>query len=191
MNVLLGRCWWMLALRGALAVIVGMLMLSLPGVTMVAIVALFAAYTLLAGGAAIFAALRHRATDERWWLVLLNGLAGVAVGAIAMFYPGLTALVFVLLLASFALTTGVLEIVLAVRLRKSIEREWMLALSGAVSVIFGAAVLIAPVAGALAFVWLLSFYAVTSGVILLAFAFRARRWQHRAPRGQRPAVAPM
>src|SRR3954463_15356260 len=114
MNVLLSRSWWMLALRGALAVTLGLLALILPGITMIALVALFAAYALIGGAATIAGALRHRTVDARWWVVLAIGIGSFIIGAATLVYPGLTALVFVLLLAGYALFTGVLEIVLAV-----------------------------------------------------------------------------
>ena len=194
MNLLLSRCWWMLAVRGALALAFGVLALALPGITLIAIVALFSAYAILSGAAMIAGALRHRGGDNRWWVVLVIGLASFAIGAATLFYPGLTAIVFVLFLAAYALFTGILEIVLAVWLRKVIEREWMLALSGALSVLFGVAVLLVPMAGVLVFVWLVAFYALLSGVLLLSLAFRARAWQRHVPDARllhAPGVAPM
>ncbi len=194
MNLLLSRSWWMLAVRGALALAFGVLALALPGITLIAIVALFSAYALLGGAAMIAGALRHRASDDRWWVLLVMGLVSLAIGVATFFYPGLTAIAFVLFLAGYALFTGILEIVLAVWLRKVIEREWMLAVSGALSVLFGVAVLLVPLAGVLVFVWLVAFYALLSGVLQLALAFRARAWQRHLPDARMlhtPGVAPM
>jgi uncharacterized membrane protein HdeD (DUF308 family) len=118
---------------------------------------------------------QHRKTNEDWWLLLLLGLVSIGAGVIAIVQPSVTALVLVLLMAANALVTGVLDIVMAVRLRKVMRDEWMLVLSGAASIVFGIAVFLFPTAGALALVWLISLYAVVTGVLLLAVAFRVRK----------------
>jgi uncharacterized membrane protein HdeD (DUF308 family) len=140
------------------------------------LVAFFAAWALLGGAASVIAAIQHRKTDKAWWLVLLLGLVSIAAGVIAVFNPDITILVLVLVMGANALIAGVLQIVMAIRLRKRIEREWLLGLAGVVSVIFGVLVFLFPAAGALAMVWLVSFYATFTGVLLLALAFKARRW---------------
>jgi uncharacterized membrane protein HdeD (DUF308 family) len=176
MNELLARSWWMLALQGALALTFGILALVAPGATLIVLVAFFAAWALLGGAASVIAAIQHRKTDDGWWLILLLGLVSLAAGVIAVFNPAITILVLVLVMGANALIAGVLEIVMAIRLRKQIEREWLLALAGAVSVIFGVLVFLFPAAGALAMVWLVSFYATFTGILLLALAFKARKW---------------
>ena len=183
MEDLLKRSWWVLALRGALALAFGILAVLWPGATLLVLVALFAAWMLIAGAAATFASLRNKRSDKAWWLELLLGLVSFTAGVIAVLNPGMTILVLVLLMGANALVTGVLEIVMAVRLRKTIEGEWLLALAGTVSIVFGVLVLLFPDAGALAMVWLVSFYAVFTGTLLLTLAFRARKWsaQPRSP----------
>jgi uncharacterized membrane protein HdeD (DUF308 family) len=173
---LLAQSWWMFAWRGAVALLFGILAILWPGLTLLWLVAMFAAYALLGGGFAIVGAIKNRQGDRGWWLILLLGLVSLAAGVIAIFNPGLTALMLVLLMGANALITGVLEVVMAIRLRKLVPNEWLLILSGAVSIIFGALVLVFPGAGALALVWLISFYAVLSGVLLLAVAFRLKGW---------------
>jgi uncharacterized membrane protein HdeD (DUF308 family) len=179
MNELLARSWWMLALQGALALTFGILAILWPGATLLVLVALFAAWALIGGGASVIAAIQHRKTDKYWWLVLLLGLVSIAAGVIAVFNPGITIFVLVLLMGANALVTGVLEIVMAIRLRKQIEREWLLALAGAVSVVFGVLVFLFPLAGAFAMVWLVSFYAMFVGILLLTLGFKARKWATR------------
>jgi uncharacterized membrane protein HdeD (DUF308 family) len=178
MKEFLTRSWWMLALQGVIAIIFGVLALLWPGLTLLWLVALFAAYALLTGGIAVWAAIKNRAADSKWWLVLLLGLVSIAAGVMAIFNPAITALVLVLLMGANALVTGILQIIIAIRLRKTVSNEWLLVLSGIVGMVFGALVLIFPGAGALALVWLVSFWAVFSGVLLLVLAFRARRWEH-------------
>ena len=180
MDDLLPRSWWVLALQRVLGLTFGILAVLWPGATLLVLVALFAAWMLISGAAATYASLKNRRSDKAWWLVLLLGLVSFAAGVIAVFNPGMTILVLVLLMGANALITGVLQIVIAVRLRKTIEREWLLALAGIVSIVFGVLVLVFPAAGALAMVWLVSFYAVFTGTLLLTLAFRARKWNVQA-----------
>jgi len=187
MNEMLLRSWWMLALRGLLAVLFGVLAIAWPGVTLLWLVALFAAFALLGGAVSAYAALKYRASDEEWWLVLLLGLVGIGAGVIAVLQPALTALVLVLLMGANAVATGVLDIAIAIRLRRTIQGEWLLILAGAVSILFGVMVFLYPGAGALALVWLISLYAILTGILLLAVAMRARSWGHHG--GGTPAMA--
>jgi uncharacterized membrane protein HdeD (DUF308 family) len=105
-------------------------------------------------------------------MMLLTGLVGVAAGLMTIFHPGLTGLVLVLLIGANAIVTGVLEVSLAVRLRRVITGEWLLAVSGVLAIVFGVLLFLFPAAGALAIVWLFSFYATLSGLLLIALAVR-------------------
>lgn len=165
----------MFAWRGALALLFGVLAILWPGLTLLWLVALFAAYAILGGGVAIVGAVRHRQANRSWWLILLWGVISIGAGIGAIFYPGLTALVLVLLMGANALVTGVLDIVVAIRLRNVLRHEWLLILNGAIAIVFGLLVLFFPGAGALALVWLISFYAIFSGVLLLGLAWHTRR----------------
>lgn len=120
--------------------------------------------------------MRHRHSDEKWWLILLLGLVSLGAGVSAILLPGLTALVLVLVMGANALVTGVLDIAVAIRLRKAIRGEWLLILSGSASLVFGVLVFLFPGAGALALVWLIRVHAIVTGVLLLALAFRVRAW---------------
>ncbi|MDB5840699.1 MAG: hypothetical protein JWQ23_2651 [Herminiimonas sp.] len=175
MNQMLLNSWWMLALRGALGVLFAVLAIMWPGLTLLALVGLFAAYALLTGIVSVVAAVKNRRRADDWWVALLIGLVGLGAGVIAVLHPALTALVLVLLMGANALVTGTLDIVLAVRLRKNIRNEWMLIFSGIASIIFGVLVFMFPEAGALAMIALISLYAFATGVLLLAAAFRVRK----------------
>lgn len=179
MDELLARSWWMLGLRGAIALLFGILALLWPGLTLLWLVALFAAYALISGVVSIIAAVQNRRSDREWWLILLLGLVSVAAGIVALIHPALTALVLVLVMGANALVTGVLDIAVAIRLRKVIQNEWLLILSGLASIIFGVLVFLFPGAGALAMVWLISAYAIVTGILLLWLAFRAHGWRRR------------
>jgi uncharacterized membrane protein HdeD (DUF308 family) len=177
MNETLLRYWWMPALRGVIAIAFGVLALMLPGITLLSFVALFAAYAIFSGVVWTVGAIKNRKADDHWWVLLMAGLVGIGAGVIALIHPALTALVLVLLIGANALVTGVLDIVAAVRLRKRIQGEMLLVLNGLASILFGAILFLYPLgAGALALVWIIAFYAILTGVLLLVLSVRVRSW---------------
>lgn len=188
MNDSLLGSWWLLALRGVLAIVFGVLAAMWPGSTLFVLVAIFAAYALASGAVWIFGAVKNRAADDHWWLLLLAGLAGLAAGAITMLQPGTTLLVLVLLMGANALVAGVLEIAMAIRLRRQIRGEFLLALGGAVSIVFGVIVFMFPFLGAVAVVWLVGAYAIASGLLFLLAAWRVRSWSRHHPGRSSPAA---
>jgi len=121
MNELLTPSWWVLALRGAVALLFGVVALMLPGLTLLWLVALYAVYAVFGGAVSLVGAVKTRNSDKGWWLMLLFGLVSIGAGVVAFLYPGLTALVLVLLMGANALITGVLDIAIAIRLRKFIQ----------------------------------------------------------------------
>jgi uncharacterized membrane protein HdeD (DUF308 family) len=171
----LARNWWALVLRGLAAILFGILAFAWPGITLFVLVLFFGAYMLVDGIFAIVAAVRAAGEEDRWWLLLIQGTLGVLAGLVAIFWPGLTALALLYFIAAWAIVTGIMEIVAAIRLRREIEGEWALALSGALSVLFGVLLVVLPApAGLLSLVWLIGAYAVATGVLLLILAFRVR-----------------
>jgi uncharacterized membrane protein HdeD (DUF308 family) len=177
MNETLLQSWWMLAIRGVIAIAFGVLAVTWPGLTVLWLVALFAAFALLGGAVWVYGALKNRRNDENWWVFLMLGLVSLGAGIIAMIHPTLTAFVLILLIGAHALVTGVLDIVVAVRVRKFIRGELLLVLSGIASILFGVIVFMYPLtAGVLAVVWLISAYAVVTGILMLAAAMRVRSW---------------
>jgi uncharacterized membrane protein HdeD (DUF308 family) len=167
--------WWLLAVRGAAAILFGILALIWPGVTVTALVFLFGAYAIVDGVFSLMGAFARRQLTgfDRFWLVLI-GIAGIVAGIIAFVWPGITALVLLYLIAFWAIFIGVMQIVAAVRLRREIDNEWWLILGGAAAVLFGVIAIIAPGAGAVSLVWLIAIYAIVFGAALLALAFRLR-----------------
>jgi uncharacterized membrane protein HdeD (DUF308 family) len=178
----LARIWWVLALRGALAILFGVLVILWPALAWVVVVASFAAFALIDGAFAIVAA--FAGGQGRWWALLLEGVLGISAGVLTILWPGITQLVLLFFIAYWAIATGVFEIVAAIRLRKEIEGEWVLALSGVLSVLFGLALVILPGAGALAVAWLIAGYALAFGALMLAVAFRLRSFIRQGSRTQ-------
>jgi uncharacterized membrane protein HdeD (DUF308 family) len=167
--------WWMIALRGVAAIVFGVLALIWPGITLLSLVFLFAAYALVDGVIAIATGIRRggEGRSPDWWRVV-RGIVGVAAAVIAVVMPGLTALALLYLIAAWAIIGGVVEIVAAYRLREVITREWLLAVDGVLGILFGIVLIVFPGAGALAVVWLIGAFAIVSGVALLVLAFRLR-----------------
>lgn len=174
MHETLMRASWIFGLRGGFALLFGLLALLWPGLTMLSLLALFAAFALLSGVASIVGAYRNRPVDDHWWVYLLIGLVGVGAAVLTAIHPALTMMVLVLIIAANALLSGTLDIVTALRLRKSMGNDWLLLASGLAAVVFGVLAFLFPNAGALALVWLISVYAVIYGILLLAFAFKIR-----------------
>jgi uncharacterized membrane protein HdeD (DUF308 family) len=173
------------AIRGAAAVLFGLVTLVWPGLTLTALVLLFGALALVDGVSMLVAAFTsgsHDGTSKA--LVVLIGLAGVAAGIITFVWPGITALALLFVVAGWAFVTGVLEIVAAVRLRRELRGEWLLAVAGVLSVLFAVLLVITPGAGALVITWLIGWYAIFAGVVRLALAWRLRQLDPRT--GRRP-----
>lgn len=184
MNDTLLHAWWLLALRGAIAIAFGALAILWPAITLVTLAALFAGFALLAGAVWTFGAVRHRRADPHWWALLALGLFSIATGIAAALYPALTTVVLIPLVGANALVTGVIDLVAARRMRKVMEGPPLLFLSGVASVVFGLVVLLFPLgAGAFALAWMIGLYAIVTGAMLLALAFQVRAWSRlHAPR---------
>ena len=169
--------WWALALRGVAAILFGLAAFVWPGITLVVLVALFGAYVLVDGIFALIAAVRSDEHAMASWALLIEGALGIIAGILTFVWPGITALVLLMIIAFWAILTGILELVAALRLRREISNEWLLALSGISSVVFGIILVARPGLGALAVTWIIGVYAVAFGVLMLALAFRLRHFQ--------------
>jgi uncharacterized membrane protein HdeD (DUF308 family) len=175
----LAKNWWLTLLRGICAIVFGVLAFIWPGMTLVTLVLLYGAFALADGVFALAAAIMGGTPLPRWWLAVV-GLLGIAAGIVTFAWPGMTALLLLWFIAGWAIATGVMQIVGAIRLRKEIDNEWWLIAGGVLSVIFGLVLVVQPGAGALALLFGIGAYAVVYGIILVAFAFRLRRHRHEA-----------
>lgn len=170
---MLARHWWALVLRGLLAVVFGVMALFWPGITVATLVLLFGAYAFVDGVFAIAAAARGSSRGE-FWPLLVEGLLGIGAGIVAFVWPAITALALLYLIGAWSLLTGAMELFAAVRLRRHVQGEVLLALSGIASIAFGLIVLFRPGAGALALVWLIAAYALFFGILLIGLGVRLR-----------------
>lgn len=171
--------WWVILLRGIFAILFGIAAFIWPGLTIEVLVLLFGAYALLDGILAAIVGIQQYGENERWWAVLLEGIAGIALGVLTLFWPGTTATVLLAFIAAWAIVTGVIEIVAAIGLRKVIQGEWMLILAGAASVLFGVLLVLQPTAGAVAIIWLIGAYAIIFGVLFCILALQLRGLGHK------------
>jgi uncharacterized membrane protein HdeD (DUF308 family) len=168
------RHWWVLMLRGILAILFAVIAFSWPGITLTALVWTWGAYALVDGIFTLLAAVRAAEQHQRWGMLVLEGICGIAAGIIAFTWTGITALVMVYLVAAWAIVTGIIEVAVAVRLRQMIEGEWLLGQAGVLSVLLGVLLMARPGAGLLAWVWIIGAYALLFGVVLVALSLRLR-----------------
>ena len=176
---ILRRGWWALLLRGIAAIAFAILTWLQPGISLTALVFLFGWYAIVDGALGASMAIAGRKTHEHWVVMFLGGLLGIAVGVVTFLAPGITALALLFYIAIWAVATGALEIVVAIRLRKEIPNEWLLVLGGLASVTFGVLLMARPQAGALAVLSLIAAFAFIFGLIHVVLAFRARSFVSR------------
>jgi uncharacterized membrane protein HdeD (DUF308 family) len=167
----LADSWWSFAMRGAFALLFGIGALSYPGLTVLVLIIFFGVYALIDGLTGLIMGIG----EKKWYVYLLLGVISVLAGLFALVRPGATALALLWLIGIWAVVKGITEIVAAIQIRKEVEGEWAIALSGVVSVLFGAFVLARPGEGALAVVWLIAIYALVHGILELMTGFRLRR----------------
>ena len=181
----IARNWWVFLLRGIVAILFGVLAFLRPGITLEALVLLFAFWALFDGVFSLIGSIGAAEAREPWWPLVLIGLLGIAAGILTLRYPGVTALALLFVIAFWSILRGIIEIVAAVRLRDLIKGEWWLILGGIASIAFGVLLVMYPESGLLAVVWLLGIYAVIFGITQIMLGFRLKGMA-----GELPAPAP-
>ena len=171
LSEVLADSWWAVGLRGLLGIAFGLICLLVPAAAILALILLFSAYMLVDGVLAIVSGIKAARNGERWGLLILEGVVDLAAGIIAFLWPAITTVAFVILIAVWAIISGVLMITAALALKIDHGR-WWLALAGIASVIFGIVLLVAPVVGAVVLTWWLGAYAIVFGIFLLVLAFQ-------------------
>lgn len=174
MKHILASNWDMFLVRGILAILFGIAMLVMPGITLIVLVVLFGGYALVDGVILSVLAIKDRKIHPDWWLMLLTGLVSIGAGIVTFAWPGITAVSLFYIIIAYAIATGIFEVIYAIRFRKVIEGEWLLVLDGILSVAFGILLIAQPVAGALTVLWLMGVYAIAYGAMLAVLAFRLR-----------------
>ena len=174
----LAENWSLLLLRGLAAVAFGVIAFFWPGITLLSLTYLWGAYALVDGIFSLWAAIAGQGSDasSRGWLVL-SGIVSLLAAAVAFFWPGITALVLLMFIAAWAIAIGLLQIYAAIQLRKVIEHEWWLIIGGLLSIAFGVAMIAWPGAGALAVIWMIAWYAIFFGCLLIGLAFRLKKYK--------------
>lgn len=167
--------WWLMAIRGVFAILFGLAAILWPGIAFATLVLLFGAFAFASGVFTTWTALSLRSRKQTAGPFLLQGLFGIAVGVIALFWPFLTAGAVILLIAAWALVSGLIEVAAALRLRRELEDEWMLLFSGALSILLGLFFGFFPEAGIWVIAWIIGIYAVAVGIALIQLSMRLRR----------------
>ena len=174
----LAENWWLLLLRGLVAIAFGVIAFFWPDITLVALTYLFGIYAIVDGVVAIWAAFNAPLGDAgpRWWLGL-SGVVSILAGIAAFAYTGMTTLVLLMVIAIWAIIIGLVQIWGAIELRKIMDDPWLLGLTGALAIVFGVILIAKPDAGALALVWTIGWYAIVFGSLHIALAFRLRKFK--------------
>jgi uncharacterized membrane protein HdeD (DUF308 family) len=164
----------LLLIRGILGIVVGVVAFAWPGMTIAVLVGIFGVYAMIDGITNLVLGVSRTPAQGRWWAQVLQGIVGIAAGVLTFLWPGVTAYVLVIFIGAWAIVTGIFELVAAIRLRKEITGEWLLALSGVLSIIFGVLIFAFPGAGAVGISWVLGAYAAAAGIVLVALGIRLR-----------------
>ena len=189
MTARLAQNWWAIMLRGLFALLFGVIAILLPAIAIDSLLLLFAAYMLVDGLLALTAALRAARHHERWGLLILEGIANLAAGAIALVFPLATVLAFILLMGVWAIFSGALLLVSAFRLHAG-QGRWLMGFGGAISTLWGLLLIVWPLVGAVVVTWWMGAYALLFGVSLLILGFRLRHQRDRSIPSDRAAVHP-
>jgi uncharacterized membrane protein HdeD (DUF308 family) len=183
----LTRNWWLVALRGLLAILFGAAAFIWPGLTWLVLILMFGVYAILDGIFAMVSGVSQSRYSPRWWVFLVEGFISLIAGVIVLLQPGLAGFALVIVIAVWAVLTGIMEIIAAIRLRREIRNEWMLGFGGFLSIMLGLLMLFQPAAGGLVITLMVGAYALIFGMLLLALSFRLRSFHRRPGSGMKTA----
>lgn len=175
---LMATKWWAVALRGLVSVIFGIFAFAWPQFTAAIMVMFFGVYVLIDGLFALIASFATHGGLARWWLLLVEGILGIILGVIFLAHPAFTAAFLIILIAIWAIVTGIIEIVLAITYAKIVPDNWLMILTGILSLIFGFLLMKNPAAGVMAVIWIIGIYAVLFGMLVIAAGFTLRGLLH-------------
>ena len=184
----LTRNWWVLVVRGPLAILFGLIAFFWPGLSWLVLILTFGLYAIVDGVFAMLTGLVSSKYSPRWWVFLLEGMVSVAAGVVALARPGLAGFALIIVLAVWAILTGILEIAAAIRLRREITNEWMLAFGGFVSIVLGVLLFFQPATGGLVVTLMIGAYALIFGILFVVLGFRLRQWEVRPRSSDREPI---
>ena len=184
----LTRNWWVLVVRGLLAILFGLIAFFWPGLSWLVLILTFGLYAIVDGVFAMLTGLVSSKYSPRWWVFLLEGMVSVAAGVVALARPGLAGFALIIVLAVWAILTGILEIAAAIRLRREITNEWMLAFGGFVSIALGVLLFFQPATGGLVVTLMIGAYALIFGILFVVLGFRLRQWEVRPRNSDREPI---
>lgn len=173
--MLIAKNWWLFLIRGILAIIFGVAAWIFPTTAFMSLVLVFGAFALVDGIFALVSAFTSNAKSENWWWLILEGVFGILIGLLTLFQPAAMGDAWLILIAAWAIVTGIFEIITAIRIRKLIEGEFWLILGGLFSVIFGVLVFLSPQSGAVAVGLIIGIYALVFGISLVMLSLRLRK----------------
>ena len=175
MLVELARKWWVLLLNGICAIVFGIIAFTHPGITLLALAIIFGIYCLADGITMLIVSINRGRQGESWGQMLFRGIISILAGCVALFWPAITAIALLFVIAAWAIVLGLMEIFGAIRLRKVINNEWLLVLGGIISVLFGIVLIAHPGAGALSVIWIIGAFAIIHGILLMALSFKLHK----------------
>ncbi len=175
MLVELARKWWVLLLNGICAIVFGLIAFTHPGITLVTLAILYGIYCFADGITMLVVSINRGRRGESWGQMLFRGIISILVGCVALFWPAMTAIALLFVIAAWAIVRGIMEIFGAIRLRKVISNEWLLVLGGIISVLFGLLLIAHPGSGALSVVWIIGAFALIHGILLIALSFKLHK----------------
>ena len=170
---LLNRRWWWILVRGIAAILFGIYAFARPGMTLWALVILFAAYAIIEGAAMIVFGRKL----GNWFWYALAGIVSCAAGVIAIAWPGITAMALLWVIGAWAILSGIFQVMAGWNIRKEVEGEWILFVGGALSILFGLMLFVRPGAGALSVVWLIGTFMILFGLLQVVLSFKLKGLQ--------------
>jgi uncharacterized membrane protein HdeD (DUF308 family) len=179
-TVELARWWWTFILRGVLAIAFGVVAFVSPPATIAALVLLFGAWALVDGVFHIAGAIQDRTRTRSFWLAMVEGVVSIIAGVLALAFPAFAALSLLLIISAWSIVTGVVEVVMAIRLREQITGELWLAVAGILSIVFGVLLFLFPASGAITIVWIIGAFAIIFGISMVMLGWRLRGIHQRA-----------
>lgn len=172
----LAKMWWLLALKGVFAILFGILILAWPGLTIGVLVIIYGVFALVGGILSMIISLFSIGKYSNWWVMFLEGVLGFIVGGIVLKWPAISLLLLVIIIGIWVIISGIAQIITAFFVRQQIKNEWLMALSGLISLLFGLLLFSWPISGIIVLSWLIGFYALLLGIFLIVFGFQVKTY---------------